>query len=179
MAVPSNIDQLKEWFASYSLSQKMAIVGSGALSVVFLWTLVYFVNQVDYQVLYSGLDPADTQGVVESLQGMSIDYQVSDDGTTVRVSEAQISAARIQLASDGFPSSGRIGFEIFDRTSFGLTNFQEQVNFQRALEGELARSIATLTEVDVARVHLVLPRSLSGIRSLQPRINNLQTRDGS
>ena len=158
MAVPSNIDQLKEWFASYSLSQKMAIVGSGALSVVFLWTLVYFVNQVDYQVLYSGLDPADTQGVVESLQGMSIDYQVSDDGTTVRVSEAQISAARIQLASDGFPSSGRIGFEIFDRTSFGLTNFQEQVNFQRALEGELARSIATLTEVDVARVHLVLPR---------------------
>ncbi len=157
MAVPSNVDQFKEWFASYTLSQKVAIVGSAAMAVVLLWTLVYFVNQVDYQVLYSELDPADAQGVVERLQAMSIEYQVSDDGSTVRVSRDRLSEARIQLASEGLPSSGRIGFEIFDRTNFGLTNFQEQVNFQRALEGELARSITTLSEVDVARVHLVLP----------------------
>ena len=157
MAVPSNTDQFKEWFASYTLSQKVAIVGSAAMAAVLLWTLVYFVNQVDYQVLYSELDPADAQGVVERLQAMSIEYQVSDDGSTVRVSRNRLSEARIQLASEGLPSSGRIGFEIFDRTNFGLTNFQEQVNFQRALEGELARSITTLSEVDVARVHLVLP----------------------
>ena len=157
MAVPSSIDQLKDWFASYTLSQKAAIIGSAALSVVMLWTLVYFVNQVDYQVLYSELDPTDAQGVIDRLQGMSLDYQISDDGRTIRVPRDRLSEARIQLASDGLPSSGRIGFEIFDRTSFGLTSFQEQINFQRALEGELARSISTLTEVDVARVHLVLP----------------------
>ena len=157
MAVPSSFDQLKEWFASYTLSQKVAIIGSAALSVVLLWTLVYFVNQVDYQILYSELEPADAQGVVERLQGMAIEYQISDDGSTIRVSRDRLSEARIQLASEGLPSSGRIGFEIFDRTSFGLTNFQEQINFQRALEGELARSITTLSEVDVARVHLVLP----------------------
>ena len=156
MAVPSNIDQLKEWFASYTLFQKVAIFGSGALAIVLMWTLVYFVNQVEYQVLYTELESADAQGVIQRLQAMSVDYQLSDDGRTVRVSRDQLSEARIQLASEGLPSSGQVGFEIFDRTNFGLTNFQETVNFQRALEGELARSISTLSEVEVARVHLVL-----------------------
>ena len=157
MAVPSTFDQVKEWFASYTLSQKVAIVGSAAGTVVLLWTLVYFVNQGDYQVLYSELEPAEAQGIVQRLQGMSIPYEVSSDGTTVRVARDNLSEVRIQLASEGLPSSGRVGFEIFDRTNFGLTNFQEQVNFQRALEGELARSIATLSAVDAVRVHLVLP----------------------
>ena len=156
MAAPSGIDQIKDWFNSYTLSQKVAIIGSAASVVVLLWTLVYFVNRVDYQVLYSELDPSDAQSVVQRLQGMSVEYRLSDDGATVRVPRNRLSEIRIQLASEGLPESGRIGFEIFDRTNFGLTNFQEQVNFQRALEGELARSISTLSEVDVARVHLVL-----------------------
>ena len=157
MAAPSSFDQVKEWFSSYTLSQKVAIVGSAAGSVVLLWALVYFVNQVDYQVLYSELEPTEAQGIVQRLQGMSIPYEISSDGTTVRVAQDNLSEVRIQLASEGLPASGRIGFEIFDRTNFGLTNFQEQVNFQRALEGELARSIATLSEVDAVRIHLVLP----------------------
>src|SRR5439155_11641889 len=70
----------------------------------------------------------------------------------------KLAEVRIQLASQGLPESGRIGFEIFDRTNFGLTNFQEQVNYQRALEGELARSIMTLQEIEAARVHLVLAK---------------------
>jgi flagellar M-ring protein FliF len=74
------------------------------------------------------------------------------------VSSDKLSEVRIQLASEGLPESGRVGFEIFDRTNFGLTNFQEQVNYQRALEGELARSIMTLNEVAAARVHLVMAR---------------------
>ena len=154
MAAPSSIDQIKDWLNSYTLSQKVAIIGSAASVIVLLWTLVYFVNQVDYQVLYSELDPSDAQDVVQRLQGMSVEYRLSDDGATVRVPRDKLSEIRIQLASEGLPQSGRIGFEIFDRTNFGLTNFQEQVNFQRALEGELARSISTLSEVEVARVHL-------------------------
>ena len=152
----TSIDQIKDWFNSYTLSQKVAIIGSAASVIVLLWTLVYFVNRVDYQVLYSELDPSDAQSVVQRLQGMSVEYRLSDDGATVRVPRDRLSEIRIQLASEGLPESGRIGFEIFDRTNFGLTNFQEQVNFQRALEGELSRSISTLSEVDVARVHLVL-----------------------
>ena len=156
MAAPSSIDQIKDWFNSYTLSQKVAIISSAASVIILLWTLVYFVNQVDYQVLYTELDPSDAQSVVTRLQGMSVEYRLSDDGATVRVPRNRLSEIRIQLASEGLPESGRIGFEIFDRTNFGLTNFQEQVNFQRALEGELARSISTLSEVDDARVHLVL-----------------------
>src|SRR5262249_20070074 len=76
----------------------------------------------------------------------------------LKIPADKISEMRLKLASDGLPSSGRIGFEIFDQTAFGLTNFQEQVNYQRALEGELARSIMTLSEVAAARVHLVLPK---------------------
>lgn len=156
MAAPSNLDQLKQWFQSYTLQQKVAIFGSAAGVVVLLWALVHYVNQVEYQILYSELEAEDAQSVIQSLESMSVEYQLSDSGATIRVPQEQLSRVRIQLASDGLPSSGRIGFEIFDRTNFGLTNFQEQVNFQRALEGELARSITTLSEVDVARVHLVL-----------------------
>src|SRR5207237_4491534 len=79
-------------------------------------------------------------------------------GRSISVASDKALEVRIQLASQGLPSNGRIGFEIFDQTNFGLTNFQEQVNYQRALEGELARSIMTLSEVQAARVHLVLPK---------------------
>jgi flagellar M-ring protein FliF len=115
-------------------------------------------NRVEYQTLYADLDPQEAQGIVQKLQDLKVPYELSSDGRTVKVASDKLSEVRIQLASEGLPESGRIGFEIFDRTNFGLTNFQEQVNYQRALEGELARSIMTLSEVEAARVHLVLAK---------------------
>jgi flagellar M-ring protein FliF len=156
MAVPSNVDQFKQWFQSYTLAQKVAIFGSAAGVVVLLWVMVYFVNQVDYQILYAELEAADAQGVMQRLDGMQVPFELSPDGATIRVPQNRLAEVRIDLAAEGLPSSGRIGFEIFDRTNFGLTNFQEQVNYQRALEGELSRSITTLEEVEAARVHLVM-----------------------
>src|SRR5437870_2159311 len=158
MPSPSLIDQVRVFFTRYSLSQKLALAGSGAAVLALLWVLVFFMNRVEYQTLYADLDPQEAQGLVQKLTDLKVPYELSADGRTIKVASEKISEVRIQLASEGLPESGRIGFEIFDRTNFGLTNFQEQVNYQRALEGELARSIMTLSEVEAARVHLVLAK---------------------
>src|SRR5438874_4041147 len=158
MAAPNPFEQIKTFFTRYSLQQKLALAGSAALVLVLLWALVYFVNRVEYQTLYADLDPQEAQGIVQKLQELKVPYELGTDGRTVKVATDKLAEVRIQLASQGLPESGRIGFEIFDRTNFGLTNFQEQVNYQRALEGELARSIMTLSEVEAARVHLVLAK---------------------
>src|SRR5215470_15780346 len=158
MAAQNPFEQIKAFFTRYTLQQKLAIAGSAGLVLILLWVLVYFVNRVEYQTLYSDLDPQEAQGIVQKLQELKVPYELGADGRTIKVAADKVAEVRIQLATQGLPESGRIGFEIFDRTNFGLTNFQEQVNYQRALEGELARSIMTLAEVEAARVHLVLAK---------------------
>lgn len=158
MAAPNPLDQIKAFFTRYTLQQKLALAGSGAVVLIMLWLLVFFMNRVEYQTLYADMDPQEAQAIVQKLQELKVPYELGSDGRTIKVAAEKISEVRIQLASQGLPESGRVGFEIFDRTNFGLTNFQEQVNYQRALEGELARSIMTLSEVEAARVHLVLAK---------------------
>jgi flagellar M-ring protein FliF len=158
MASSNPLDEIKAFLTRYTLQQKLAIAGSGAIVLVLLWVLVYFMNRVEYQTLYADLDPQEAQSLIQKLTDLKVPYELGTDGRTIKVASDKIAEVRIQLASQGLPESGRIGFEIFDRTNFGLTNFQEQVNYQRALEGELARSIMTLAEVEAARVHLVLAK---------------------
>src|SRR3954465_3797595 len=158
MAAPNPLEQIKAFFTRFTLQQKLALAGSGALVLILLWTLVHFMGQVEYQTLYADLDPQEAQGIVQKLTELKVPYELTTDGRTIKIASDKLAEVRIQLASQGLPESGRIGFEIFDRTNFGLTNFQEQVNYQRALEGELARSIMTLAEVEAARVHLVLAK---------------------
>jgi flagellar M-ring protein FliF len=158
MAAPNILEQIKTFFTRYTLQQKLALAGAGAMVLVMLWLLVFFMNRVEYQTLYADLNPQEAQGIVQKIQELKVPYQLSEDGRTIKVAADKLSEVRIQVASQGLPESGRVGFEIFDRTNFGLTNFQEQVNYQRALEGELARSIMTLSEIEAARVHLVLAK---------------------
>jgi flagellar M-ring protein FliF len=158
MPVTNPLDQIKAFFTRFTLQQKLAIAGSGSVVLVLLWLLVHFMTQIEYQTLYSELDPQEAQGIVQKLTELKVPYELTTDGRTIRIQSDKLAETRIQLASQGRPESGRVGFEIFDRTNFGLTNFQEQVNYQRALEGELARSIMTLAEVEAARVHLVLAK---------------------
>src|SRR6266481_6033536 len=155
---PNSFEQIKAFFTRYTLQQKLALAGSAGLVLVLLWVLVFFVNRVEFQTLYADLDPQEAQGIVQKLQELKVPYELATDGRTVKVAADKLAEVRIQLASQGLPESGRIGFEIFDRTNFGLTNFQEQVNYQRALEGKLDRSIMTLSEIEAARVHLVLAK---------------------
>ena len=111
----------------------------------------------DYKTLYSGLKPEEANGIAAKLSVKGISYQISPDGASIAVPSDQLDKGRLETASQGLPSNARLGFEIFDTPNWMGTDFTEKVNYQRALEGELERTIQTLGEVEAARVHLVMP----------------------
>ncbi len=113
----------------------------------------------DYQVLFSQLAEADAANVVEQLKHQKIPYRLAEGGTTVKVPAEQVYETRLALVSSGLPLSGGVGFEIFDRQGVGATEQSQRVSYQRALQGELARTIGALNDVKNVRVHLVLPES--------------------
>jgi flagellar M-ring protein FliF len=118
----------------------------------------YWINAPTYAVLFADMDPESAGGVVTRLKNDKVPFVLDDGGRTIRVLASRVDELRLDFASQGMPTSGRIGFEIFDRTAFGVTDFLEQVNYRRALEGELARTIGTIAEVGSARVHIAMPR---------------------
>lgn len=110
-------------------------------------------------LLYSGLDPTDSGQIVQRMDAQGIPYELRGDGSQVYVPQDQVARLRLSLASEGIPSGGSIGYEIFDRAdALGTTNFVQQINQIRALEGELARTIRSIHQVRSARVHLVMPK---------------------
>src|SRR5437660_2843047 len=108
--------------------------------------------------LYSGLRPADAQALGARLAAKNIAYELSPDGSTLLVSADKLDEARLETAAQGLPRNARLGFELFDTPNWAGSDFSEKVNYQRALEGELERTLQTLNEVEAVRVHLVLPR---------------------
>jgi len=151
------IEQSKQFWASRTGLQKAFLVGSAAATAVLLTAFVHLLATPDYKPLYKDLDPSDAQALATQLDSQNIPHQISPDGKTVSVPADKLDAARMQTATQGQPHSGRMGFELFDKMSWGQTEFDEKVAYQRALEGELERTIQTLSDVDQARVHLVLP----------------------
>jgi len=148
--------QLKQFWSSRTSKQRL-LLGAGAAATIGLVGL--FANLMatpDYKPLISGLEPADAQTITTELKAKNILYQVSADGKSISVPADQVDAARLEIASNQSTHSGRMGFEIFDKVSWGQTEFDEKVNYQRALEGELERTITTLANVKSARVHLVM-----------------------
>lgn len=114
----------------------------------------YWLNVPTYTLLYSGLDAESAAAVTTRLKDAKVPYVLDAGGTAVRVPAERADELRLDMASQGLPTTGRVGFEVFDRTAFGTTEFLEQVNFRRGLEGELARTISTIAEVASARVHI-------------------------
>ncbi|KIX15823.1 flagellar basal-body MS-ring/collar protein FliF [Dethiosulfatarculus sandiegensis] len=145
-------------FNEMSMGRKLALMGAAALVVGGFIALLLWVNKPTYQVLYSGLSAKDASGVVEKLKELKVPYQLEGSGTIVKIPDENLYETRLAMASAGLPQSGGVGFEIFNEVKIGTTEFMQKVNYQRALEGELARTIASFAEVDEARVHLVLPR---------------------
>ncbi|MFZ3088554.1 MAG: flagellar basal-body MS-ring/collar protein FliF [Methylotenera sp.] len=134
-----------------------------AVMVVFwLWS-----QQPDYRVLFSNYSDKDGGAIVAALEKMNVPYKFSDSGSAILVPAAQVHQARLKLASDGLPKGGNIGFEILENQKFGVSQFVEQVNFQRALEGELERSIQSIGAVEVARIHLAIPKASVFVRDQQ------------
>lgn len=133
----------------------VALVAAGAAVALAAWS---WLARPQFVPLYSRLDVEEAARVVEALQQMGVPYRLTGAGTTVEVPRERVYAARLQLAAQGLPRSGGVGFELFDRSSFGASELVQRVNLQRALAGELVRSIETLDAVESARVHLAIPQ---------------------
>jgi flagellar M-ring protein FliF len=135
-----------------------SLITVGAVGAVLVIGGMWVMNNVfvDYQVLFGNLSAEDASAVIDALRTAKVPYTVGKNGE-VLVPEPRVHEWRLRLASQGVPSGGAVGFEIFDKNQFGLTDFSQRLNFQRALQGELARTIGQLKEVQLARVHLALP----------------------
>jgi flagellar M-ring protein FliF len=151
------LGQLQAFLKSLSTKQIVLLLMGGGIVTGVLWIFVGMANSVEYKTLYSNLDANEAQQIGAQLSSKNIPYQLSPDSTTLKVPSDQLDKVRVDLASQGLPQNGRLGFEIFDKPNWSGSDFAEKVNYQRALEGELERTIQTISGVDAARVHLVLP----------------------
>ncbi|QLK61438.1 flagellar basal body M-ring protein FliF [Enterobacteriaceae bacterium Kacie_13] len=134
----------------------IAIAAAAAVAVIVVMTL--WAKQPTYKVLFSNLNDKDGGAVVTQLTQMNIPYQFSDNGGAVLIPADKVYETRLKLAAAGLPKGGAVGFELMDQEKFGISQFSEQINYQRALEGELSRTIETLGPVSSARVHLAIPK---------------------
>ncbi len=155
---PAFVSQLHELWSRLERTQRLTVTCLGTLVFVALAVFVYFMNRVDYQVLYRDLNPEDAQAIASRLKEERRDYLVQGTSILVAGRQGEVDKLRLEIAGSGLARSGKVGYEIFDKSQFGMTDFTEQVNLQRALEGELSRTISSLAEISHARVHLVLPK---------------------
>lgn len=144
---------IKEW----PLPRKLALAGLIIISILFFAILIYQGRTADYQLLYANLSETDAAPVVAWLKAERIPYKLKNNGRNIWIPANVLHETRLNLAANGLPTGGGIGFEVFDKQSFALTDYVQKVNYTRALQGELARTITTLAPVEMARVHLALP----------------------
>jgi flagellar M-ring protein FliF len=137
---------------------RVPLIVAVAILVMVVAGLVMWSRQPDYRVLFSNLSDRDGGAIVAALQQGNIAYKLSDGGGAILVPAEQVHETRLRLASQGLPKSGSVGFELMDNQKFGISQFAEQVNYQRALEGELERTIGAISSVKSARVHLAIPK---------------------
>lgn len=140
---------------------------AGVISLAMLGGLLLWAGQPEYRAIYSNLSEADGGRIIGELDKRGIPYRFNDGGTLL-VPANQIHSLRLQLAEQGLPQGGNVGFELLDNQAFGISQFTEQINFQRGLEGELARSIESLGPVSKARVHLAMGRQSVFVREREP-----------
>jgi len=162
------MEQFRKLVASLTLSQRIMILAAAALVIACTLGLVHWRKESDFRPLFANISPEDAGAIVQKLRELGAEYRLEQGGTTVLAASGRIAELRLDLASAGLPKTGRIGFELFDKTNFGATEFTEKVNYRRALEGELERSIMTLSELESARVHITFPRDSVFLESQQP-----------
>ncbi|MGC9947710.1 MAG: flagellar basal-body MS-ring/collar protein FliF [Bryobacteraceae bacterium] len=160
--------QIRKLISDLSIKQRVTIVMAALLAGVLIASLVHWKHESGFSALYIGMAPEDAAGVVQKLKETGVEYRLAESGGTVRVPSEKLAESRLALAAAGLPKTGRIGFELFDKTNFGTTDFVEHINYKRALEGELERSVMSLAEVEQARVHLTLPKESVFLDQQQP-----------
>ena len=145
-------------FDSLTPTRKLSLAVTAVLTAVTIVALIHFTHQADFRVLFSNLSSEDAAQILTRIKERKISYQISAAGDIVSVPSDQVSELRLELAAEGLPQGGGVGFEIFDSKTLGATDFQQQLNYRRALQGELARTINGLDEILQSRVHIVIPR---------------------
>ena len=157
MAVQEFPVQVKDLLKNLTLTKLLILfVVVGGTIAAFAFMIVWS-TRGDMQVLYSNLTPEDAGSILTRLKEQKIPYRISGNGNSVLIPRDRVYETRLELAAEGLPQGGFIGFEIFDNTKLGMTEFVQNVNYQRALQGELARTINGFTEVESSRVHIVMP----------------------
>ncbi|MFG0231636.1 flagellar basal-body MS-ring/collar protein FliF [Achromobacter sp. 413638] len=146
---------------------KPVLLGAAAAVVALVVAAVMWTSEPKYKVLFSNLEDRDGGAIVTALGQMNVPYRYNENGTALLVPADRVYDARLQLASQGLPRGGSVGFELMDNARFGASQFAEQINYQRGLEGELARSIESMHTVQHARVHLAMPRQSLFVRERQ------------
>jgi flagellar M-ring protein FliF len=160
-------DRIAGGLARLSSGQKIALMVAVAAIVAILVGALLYSSTPSYKVLFSNLSEKDGGAIIGSLEQMNVPYKFSEGGGAILVPADKVHEARLRLATQGLPKGGSVGFELMESQKFGISQFLEQVNYQRALEGELARTIQTIASVSMARVHLAIPKPSVFVREEQ------------
>jgi flagellar M-ring protein FliF len=155
--MPGILENIRNGLRALSVRQKTQLVVALVATVAIVWGVAQFATRVRYGVLFTRLDTNDAADVVAALKERGLPYRLTRGGRAIEIPSGQVDELRMELAGEGLPRGGGVGFEIFDKPSFGLSDFVQNVNYRRALERELGRSIQSIDAVEAARVHLALP----------------------
>lgn len=166
-AEPTRLQQIRDNFNKLSQRQKMAGAAALALAIAMVVGVLLWTKEPDYSVLFSNFDDKDGGAIVAALQQQNVPYRFSPNGSAIMVPSSRVHELRLRMAAQGIPKGGNVGFELMENQKFGMSQFHEQVTYQRALEGELARTIQAIASVDAARVHLAMPKQTAFLRDEQ------------
>ncbi len=155
--IEKNLEKVKNFWSKFTLNQKIIMVAGTAFVLALFIIFTVWATRPNYQTLYSNLTPEDANRVVNILKSSNVSYQLANNGTAILVPESMVNSLRIKIAGEGNLVGQGIGFEIFDTVQMGQTDFVQRINYQRALQGELARTLSDFPNVESARVHLVIP----------------------
>lgn len=153
---------------SLSLVQRVSLVVVPLLLVAASLGYKNWKHESGFRILYSGMAPEDASAATQKLREAGVEFRLDETGSAISVDSSHLAESRLALAAAGLPRTGRIGFELFDRTNLGESDFAEQINYRRALEGELERTVATLSQVEQARIHITFPKDSVFLESREP-----------
>ena len=162
------VAHVKRLWNRLSRMQQTGLIAIAVGAVVFAVLMLRMNGPQPYVIAFTNLDPKDAAASGDALKAAGVPYQVAPDGTTIKVPQDKLATARLDLAAKGLPQGGAVGFELFDKTSFGVTDFVQNVNYQRALEGELQRTIDTLQQVAASKVNIVVPQQALFVSQQKP-----------
>lgn len=157
-----------DFFKSLSMIRRIGLLAVAGILLAVMSGIVVYSSKTDYKVLYTDLTKDDSATIARMLETGKISYQVKDDGKTIMIPEDQVEIWRLEIAKKGVNFTGTVGYEIFDKQAFGTTSFVQKINKQRALEGELVKTIMHLRGVTRARIHLSIPESSPFVSERKP-----------